>query len=105
KLQRVVSYGRYDFVTVLPIDPSYRRKDPTLPRTVRVRMIRAVVNIRGKDQKIWLTTSLLDRESYPAAEIVEVYRKRWRIETLFSEVKVEMSADVLRSRTPEGVLK
>ncbi|MBS3820805.1 MAG: transposase [Bacteroidetes bacterium] len=50
-------------------------------------------------------TSLLDAAAYPAAEIVELYARRWRIETLFLQLKHRLSADVLRSQTPEGVRK
>jgi len=42
---------------------------------------------------------------YPACEIVELYGKRWRIETLFREVKINLSADVLRSKTAQGIRK
>lgn len=105
RLRRVVSHGPNDFVTDLAIQPAYRRRDPLLPETVRVRLVRGRVVIRGKRRRIWLATSLLDAGRFPASEIVEVYGKRWRIETLFREVKVEMSADVLRSRTVQGVHK
>jgi len=52
-----------------------------------------------------LATSLLDADRYPAQELAELYARRWRIETLFREVKVNMSADVLRSKTPAGIRK
>ena len=105
RLPRLFSFGPDDFVTDLPIISFYRHRDRPLPETVRVRMIRAVMEVRGKTGPVWLTTSLLDPERYPAAEVVALYRRRWRIETLFDEAKVKMSADVLRSRSPEGVLK
>jgi len=105
RLRRVVSCGKDDFVTDLVLSPRYRQQDPQLPASVRVRVIRARVKIRGKREVIWLVTSLLDAKRYPAAEVVELYGKRWRIEELLREVKVEMSADVLRSRTVAGVHK
>lgn len=60
---------------------------------------------RGKFPLARLVTSLLDAKIYPAVEIIELYRRRWRIETLLKQFKVNLSADVLRSRTPEGVRK
>ncbi len=42
---------------------------------------------------------------YPAEEIVARYAERWSIETLFREFKIELSADVLRSKTPDGIEK
>lgn len=69
-------------------------------------MIGATVPTRkSRRQKMWFVTSLLDAEAYPAEEIVELYGRRWRIETLFRELKVTLHADVLRSRTPDGVRK
>ena len=47
----------------------------------------------------------LDAETYPADEIVAIYADRWRIETLFRELKIRLDADVLRSRTVAGVQK
>ncbi len=59
--------------------------------------------VRGKFKSIWLVTSLLDAERYPAAEIGKVEAGRWRIETVFKELKVTSGADVLRSKKPDGV--
>ena len=98
-------FGAGDFVTEMTIPPQYRKRDASLPRRVMVRRISAAVRIRGKRKVLWLATSLLDAERYPAEEIVELYARRWRIETLFREVKVVLKPDVLRSRTADGVRK
>ena len=98
-------FGPGDFVTEMTIPAQYRKRDASLPRRVRVRLISAAVRIRGKRTVLWLTTSLLDAERYPAEEIVELYARRWRIETLFREVKVVLKADVLRSLTVDNVRK
>lgn len=105
RLRPLAGYGPDDFVTDLPVNPVHRREDPTLPKTVRVRLIRATLRIRGKWKVTWLVTSLLDGTDYPAGEIVALYARRWRIETLLLQLKVRMSADVLRSKTAEGVRK
>ena len=54
---------------------------------------------------VWFATSLLDAKRYPAQQIVQLYARRWRIETLFRELKIPLSADVLRSQSPDGVRK
>jgi len=54
---------------------------------------------------MWLVTSLLDQTKYPASGIARLYAGRWRIETAFRELKVACGADVLRSKTPEGIRK
>ena len=105
RLRRIISYTANDFVTELSVSQSQRRADPSLPKWVRVRVIQAVLRVRGKRQVVWFVTSLLDAERYPADEIVGLYGERWRVETLFRQVKIELSADVLRSLSALGVRK
>jgi hypothetical protein len=105
RLQPIVHHAADDFVTDLSVLPDHRRKDPTLPARVRVRLIRVVLRVRGRREVTWLVTSLLDASRYPAAEIRQLYARRWRIETLFLQVKVRLSADVLRSKTAAGLRK
>ncbi len=83
----------------------YRRQDPALPAHIDVRLLKAVLRIRGRRRTVWFVTSLLDPQRYPADEIIALYARRWRIETLFREVKITLSADVLRSRSPDGIRK
>ncbi len=59
--------------------------------------------VRGKFKSIWLATSLVDGERYPAAEIAKLYAGRWRIETMFRELKIAFGADTLRSKKPDGI--
>jgi len=105
RIKRVQSYSRNDFLGWLTINKQHRKKDRTLPEHLLVRFVQATVRIRGTRQVIWLATSLLDAQEYPAAEIVQLYGRRWRIETAFEQLKVRLSADVLRSHSPEGVRK
>jgi len=105
RLRPLAGYAAHDFVTDLPVNQAHRRKDPTLPKTLRVRLIQTTLRIRGRRTVTWLVTSLLDTAKYPAGEILQLYGRRWRIETLFLQLKVRLSADVMRSKTHEGVLK
>jgi putative transposase len=108
RLSRLKLFGIYsacDFVAWMKINPNYRRLDPTLPREIQVRFIAMTRRVRGRRTVVWLATSLLDARRYPAAEIAELYARRWRIESLLKEVKVRLSADVLRSRTAEGIAR
>jgi len=104
-IRRVHSSSRNDFLGWLTINKTYRRKNPGLPQKILVRFIQATVRIRGKRRVLWLATSLLDDRRYPAAEIVQLYGRRWRIETVFEQLKIRLSADVLRSGSPDGVRK
>jgi len=104
-LKALWRHGPGDFVTAMRVTPAYRLQDPSLPRDITVRMIQIVARVRGRRQTMWLVTSLLDAKRYPAGEIAQLYARRWRIETLFRQVKVGLSADVLRSKRPDGVRK
>jgi putative transposase len=105
RIKRVQSYARNDFLGWLTINKNYRKTDRTLPSHLLVRFIQASVRVRGRYKKIWLVTSLLDDKRYPAAEIVTLYGRRWRIETVFEQLKIHLTADVLRSHSPEGIRK
>jgi hypothetical protein len=105
RIKRVQSYSRNDFLGWLTINKPYRKKDRTLPEHLLVRFVQATVRIRGERQVIWLATSLLDAKDYPATEIVQLYGRRWRIETAFEQLKARLSADVLRSHSPDGIRK
>ena len=47
----------------------------------------------------------LDCELDGWTKIVALYARRWRIETLFRELKINLSVDVLRSQRPDGIRK
>lgn len=105
KVKRLVRYSSEDFLGRLNLGRLHRRKDPSLPTHINVRFLRTVLRIRGRRQTVWFVTSLLDPDRYPADQIIALYAWRWRIETLFRELKIPLSADVLRSQTPEGIRK
>jgi len=105
RVKRILRYTSEDFLGRLNINKLHRRRDPSLPTHIDVRFLKAVLRIRGRRQTVWFTTSLLDPVRYPAEQIIALYAQRWRIETLFREVKITLSADVLRSQSPEGIRK
>lgn len=105
RLRRVWTHSRDDFVVELSVPKQHRARFPELPALVQVRLIRATVPTRDGWQALWLATSLLSAREYPADEIVALYARRWRIEELFRDFKVNLSADVLRSKTPDGIRK
>jgi hypothetical protein len=105
RVKRLIRNSADDFIGRLTINKIYRRKDPSLPIHIDVRFMKAAVRIRGRRQVVWFVTSLLDSHRYPAEQVMALYARRWRIETLFREVKITLSADVLRSQTPEGIRK
>lgn len=104
-VKRIVSYGRNDFLGWLKINPVYLRRNPGLPEKVMVRFTQAALRIRGCRKVVWFVSSLLDPKSYPAAEVVQLYGRRWRIETLFKSIKINCGADVLRSLSAAAICK
>ncbi len=105
KIKPLFTYSNNDFIGYLKVNISYRKKDPSLPDKVKVRFILAEMTIRGKKQQAWFVTSLLDAQKYPADEVVALYADRWRIETLFRELKINLHTDILRSQKVEGVYR
>ena len=104
RLKKLWSYGANDFVAKMKISDVYQRRNPEMPKYIKARFIQIETRIRGKHQRIWLVTSLLDKQ-YPANEISKLYLKRWSIETLFRQFKINLSADILRSKSSSAVYK
>jgi hypothetical protein len=50
-------------------------------------------------------TTLLDAESYRVADLAELYRQRWQVETSRAQLKTTLQMDVLHGQTVPGVLK
>ena len=105
RIKRHRHYSATDFIGRLNVSKPYRRRDPSLPARLDVRFIKTRLRIRGRQESVWFVTSLLDAALYPACDIIALYAQRWRIETLFREVKVTLSTDVLRSQSPDGIRK
>lgn len=105
RIKRRISYAANDFVGRVNINTIYRRKDPSLPAWIEVRFIKASLRVRGCRRVVWFATSLLNAQAYPAADVIDLYARRWRIETLLREVKINLSTDVLRSQSPDGIRK
>ena len=77
-----------------------------LPATLVVRELRYTVTARGRrTRSITLTTTLVDPEKYPAAELAALYGQRWQIETNFGHLKTTLKMDVCRCETVAGVEK
>ena len=71
------SLGPSEVIAEVPFRRPARRSDPTLPCSMRIRVI--CYQLPGFKPQ-WLLTSMLDAERYPAAEIIELYHQRWELE-------------------------
>jgi Transposase DDE domain len=72
---------------------------------VRVRRI-TLTRGDGEDgeEDVVLLTNLLDREAFAAADVLEVYRRRWGIEQVFQQVTETFSLEHLIGTSPKAVL-
>ncbi|MFE6692317.1 transposase [Streptomyces sp. NPDC057743] len=57
-----------------------------------------------RTQQWRLLTNLLDPARYPATELVDLYHRRWQVETVYFSIKATMlDGRVLRSRSTDGL--
>jgi Transposase DDE domain len=73
-----------------------------LPVQITVRIVRFTATIRGfRSRRVTLVTTLLDPKLYPAADLVGLYARRWRLELCLRDLKTTMGMEELRCKTPE----
>jgi hypothetical protein len=71
-----------------------------------VRVIKFTLTFKsGRCEHYRLITTIMDYRRAPAAELAHLYAKRWKIETMFDELKVRIGGPklLLRSATPDLV--
>jgi len=72
-----------------------------LPETLTIRVLQVRVPIRNQRVRtLTLVSTLLDPKLYPAKEIAEAYRLRWRLEMCFDDLKTTLHMAHLKSKTP-----
>lgn len=76
------------------------------PKELTVRVLRSTISCPGfRTMTLTLVTTLLDPKRYPAGEIAQLYRQRWKIELWFRNIKSSMGMEELSTRKPEMVHK
>jgi hypothetical protein len=100
--RKVHAHGPHDWCVELRVTARARRRDPTLPPTLRARAV--WVRRRGY-RGTWLLTSLLDAAAYPRAALAALYHQRWSQEVAWDELKTHLrpARQPLRSATRAGV--
>jgi len=95
------SLGRNDKIVQLKSNPHARKRWPSLPDELQVRLINRKIN--GKEYAV--LTSMTDPMQYPVTDIADLYVHRWEIELGYREQKQYMLGNrlTLRSRLPELV--
>lgn len=105
RLKVIRVLGKGDQLVKLELMRKHRKENPALPDSVVIRLIQTRIKREGKAKRIWIATSLLDPQHYPAREICLWHKRRWKIETLLKEAKILLGANVLRSKSVEGIYK
>ena len=93
--------------------PSFRQKGEesqrlrnSLPESLKIRIIHTrAKNREGKWIDYYIATTLLDPLIYKAAEIVELYMKRWDIELKIRDFKTTLRLEQMEVKTPEMAKK
>jgi putative transposase len=76
----------------------------SLPGELMLREVRVRVTQKGfRTKSLVVVTTLTDAREYPAAQIAELYRRRWQAELNLRSLKVVLQMDHLRCKTPERV--
>lgn len=100
--KRIHRFASNDWNVRFTPTSAIRRKCPDLPDEFVCRLVR--YQMRGF-RASWLLTSLMDPQRFAKAEVVDLYHRRWRIETIYREWKHGLNIQNLRSHTPVGLLK
>jgi Transposase DDE domain len=86
---------------------AYSRKDYlALEETLTLRQITWQATRPGfRATGFTVITTLLDPERYPAADLADLYMRRWQVETYFRDLKCTQGAKCLRARKLAGMKK
>jgi hypothetical protein len=105
---QLISQGKQidanQWIIYLTIRNHKRKKydDSSLPEQLPVRLIRQRFRHQGKIKQTWLTTTLLNPNSNSQADIEQLYRTRWTMETRIGELKTTLQMNILRSKGVEA---
>jgi Transposase DDE domain len=77
-----------------------------LPEALVLREVRDHLGRPGfRTRQMTLVTTRLDAQVYGVADLAELYRLRWQVETSLAHLKTTMQMDMLHCKTVPGVLK
>jgi Transposase DDE domain len=85
-----------DIVYCWPETAMHKKQSP-----LRLRLVKCKI---GKNEKVWLLTSVLDKQALTNKDMVRIYKERWGVEIQFRALKQTFNRRKLRCRSPERVL-
>jgi hypothetical protein len=78
---------------------------PLLPKWIDVRIIRHVIEQKGYRTNVVYLATTLPSQAFSDQEVIELYRRRWEIETCFGYIKTGLKMNVLKCQSVDGVMK
>lgn len=79
------------------------KREDQMEIELSIRLLRGPEDRDGKP--VILATNLLDRRRYGRKSLIQLYRRRWEIETFYGRVKNLLSLERFHARTRNGVLQ
>ena len=80
-----------------------RLRDPQTQQWIQYKM-RLIRGRKLKDGAVLVVgTNLFDKNKYPAHSLLDLYSRRWRIETMYARVKTLLQVQGFHARTVNGV--
>lgn len=71
------------------------------PETLLIRMFRYTIHFPGfRAKRVVLTTTLLDAQEYPPAQLAQLYARRWGVELNIRHIKTTMGMCFIDARSP-----
>lgn len=91
-------------IATLVVPPAYKKecRQEGLPSSITLRFV--AVRLSTGELEV-LVTSLLDVESFPAADFKFIYNLRWGVETLYHVIKNRLSLENFSGKTALAVLQ
>lgn len=95
------------FIKAYIVPPYMTKKEwKQLPENIPVRIIRSTMKAKGfRTHTIWIVTTLIDPVLYPAADIIELFLRRWEMEISFRDLKTTLGMEKLNCRSPHMIEK
>ena len=82
-----------------------REEFARVPAKLLVREVKYRIREACRVREVTLVTTLLDAERYPAAELAQLYRRRWQVEVDLRDLKTTLGMDVLKGRKVATITK
>lgn len=94
--------GPNDSLIEMDVSREARKRDPSLPQKWSMRATRYQ---RKGFRPQMLLTSMIDKDKFPAGDLVDLYHERWELELGYDEIKTEMldREEAIRSKSPKAV--